>query len=365
MTQSVWLYVGTYSRPMPGLKATNGQGIHIYRLNLETGALTAAGEMPHIDNPSFLAITRDQRYLYAVSEVWLWQEGMVTAYAINAATGALAYINKQATRGSITAYIALDRADQYALVANYWDGETVAVLPLRADGGVLPATDSVRHEGHGSNPERQEKPHGHCIITDPTNTWAYVVDLGIDQIVSYHFDRQYGRLRRHDALTLPAGTGPRQLTFHPNGKFAYVIGELNSTITALAFESGSGALSPLQTVSALPAGVSPETSFCSEIQVHPSGRFVYGANRGHDSIVVYAVDEATGHLTYVQHQPTLGSFPRHFAIDPTGTFLLVGNQNSDTIVTFRLDARTGALEPTGQIAAVPTPVCLKMITAAE
>ncbi len=360
--QRVLLYVGTYTRPAPYLKTANGQGIYIYSLDLATGALSPVGEMLNIDSPSYLTISADQQTLYAISEVWLWPEGMLTAYAIDQQTGALTYINKQSTRGSINAYTSLDRANHFAFVANYWDGESVAVFPLRADGGLVPASDSVLHEGHGIDPARQDKSHAHCVQTDPSNRWVYIADLGIDQIVTYKLDQQHGRLIPQGALQLEAGTGPRHFVFHPNGQFAYVIGELGSNITALSFDAETGALAALHSVPTLPDAVEHGTSHCSDIQIHPSGKFIYGGNRGHDSLVIYAVDANTGHLTYVGHQSTLGNTPRNFAIDPTGTYMLVGNQDSDTIVTFRINQQTGTLEPTGNVASVPTPVCLKLIT---
>mgnify|MGYP001243265138 CR=1 FL=1 len=359
--QRVVLYVGTYTRPAPYLKTSNGQGIYSFNLDLATGLLSPLGEMLNIDSPSYLAISHDKRTLYAVSEVWLWQEGTITAYRIDQQTGTLTYINKQPTLGSITAYAELDEANHFVMAANYWDGQTAAIFPLRADGGVLPASDSVFHAGK-SEPG-QDKAHGHCIITDPTNTWVYVTDLGIEETVCYRLDHQHGRLVLHDSLEFLAGTGPRHMVFHPNSRFAYVIGELNNTITSLAFDAETGALTAFQTVPTLPEGTpSDPPSYASDIRIHPSGKFLYGSNRGHDSLVIYAVNEESGRLTYVGHQATQGSYPRNFAIDPTGTYLLVGNQNSGSIVSFRIDAQTGLLDPTGQITSVPTPACLKLVT---
>ncbi|MBK8033191.1 MAG: lactonase family protein [Chloroflexi bacterium] len=359
--QRLLLYVGTYTRPAPYLKTYSGQGIYLYSLDRVTGALTPVSETHGIDSPSYLAISRDQQRLYAVSEVWLWPEGTITAYAIDQQTGALTYINRQSTRGTVTAYASVDQADHFAFAANYWDGETVAVFPLRADGGVLPASDSVRHLGRGPKPA-QDKSHGHCIVTDPTNRWVHVVDLGLDQVVTYQLDHQYGRLIPHGTTQLEAGMGARHMVFHPNGQSAYVIGEWNSTITALIVNAETGGLMPLHSVPTLPEGVSAETSYGSDIQIHPSGKFLYGGNRGHDSLVICAVEEGTGRLTVIGHQSTGGNFPRNFVIDPTGMYLLVGNQNSDTIVSFRIDQQTGLLEPTGQVANVPAPVCLKFVT---
>lgn len=357
----IMLYVGTYTRPAPTLNATNGQGIYVYSLDVATGALTSVSEMLNIDNPSYLALSPNGRCLYAVSEVWLWQEGTITAYRIDAQTGGLTYINKQPTLGSISAYAALDHAGHFVMVANYWDGQSAAIFPLRADGGVLPASDSAMHEGRGVDAVQQDKSHAHCILPDPTNRWIYVADLGIDKIVCYRLDHNYGRLIPHGGLDLPAGTGARHMLFHPNGQFAYVIGELSSSIMSLSVDSDTGALTHLQSVPTLPDGIAQQSSYAADIQIHPSGHFLYGSNRGHCSLVIYAIDSATGALTYVGHQSTLGKTPRNFAIDPTGTYLLVANQDSDTIVTFCIDVETGRLDPTGHVAAAPTPVCLKLI----
>lgn len=358
----ILLYVGTYTRPAPYLGTTNGQGIYVYSVDPASGGLSAVSEMQNIDSPSYLTISPDKRHLYAISEVWLWPEGTLTAYAIDPQTGELSYINKQPTLGSINAYASVDHDNKVAMVANYWDGVSAVVFPIRADGGLAPASDSVSHAGSGVNAARQDKSHAHCILADPTNSWVYVADLGIDQIVCYRLDHENGRLVKHGSTMLKSGTGPRHMVFHPNGKFLYVIGELSSSIERLVFNSETGELTPMQSVPTLPDGVDHESSHCSDIQIHPSGKFIYGGNRGHDSLVIYAVDPQTGHLSYVGHQPTKGETPRNFAIDPTGTYMLVGNQDSNTIVTFRINQQTGSLEETGHVATVPTPVCLKMIT---
>lgn len=364
MSSRTLLYVGTYTRPDPGLKSTNGRGIHVLALNQETGALTPISEISNIDSPAFLAISPDKQFLYATSEVSMWPEGTVTAYKIDPATGGLAYINKQATLGSSSAYVSVDPSNRMVMVANYGDGQSAAIFPIRPDGGVAPASDSVVHAGSSVNEARQEKPHAHCIQAEPTSRFVYIADLGIDKLMIYQLDTANGHLIPNTipSFDLPPGTGPRHFVFHPNGKFAYIIGELNSSITAVAVDSSTGALRALQSISTLPEDADHEPNYCSDIHIHPSGKFLYGGNRGHDSIVIYAVDSESGLLTYRAHQSTLGSTPRNFAIDPTGTFLLAGNQNSDTIVTFRINQQTGLLHETGNIADVPTPVCLKLIS---
>jgi 6-phosphogluconolactonase len=360
--QKTLLFVGTYTRPAPYLGSTNGEGIYTCSLDVSTGEVTVLGHTPYIDSPSFLAISPKQDMLYATSEVWLWPEGTITAYRIDPATGALTYVNKQPTLGSINAYASVDRDSRFVFVANYWDGAAAVVFPIRADGGVLPPTASVTHSGSGPVTARQDRSHAHCVLTDPANRFVYVADLGIDRLMIYRLGAD-GSLTPNaiPSVELPAGTGPRHVVFHPNGRFAYVIGELSSSILALSVNADTGAMQVLQSAPTLPVGVSHESSYGSDIQIHPSGRFLYGGNRGHDSLVIYAVDAQTGQLTYVGHQPTLGRTPRNFAIDPSGTLLLVGNQDSDTIATFRIDAETGLLAHTGHLASVPTPVCLKMI----
>jgi 6-phosphogluconolactonase len=364
MAQKTLLYVGTYTRPAPYLASTNGKGIYVYSLNRDTGELTYLSEIEGIDNPSFLAIDPQKRHLYATSEVWGWHEGLVTAFKIDPETGALSYLNKQSTLGSITAYVTVESTNRYLLLVNYWDRQSVAMFPIQADGSLAPASFSVEHTEPGAkvDPARQDKSHAHCIVPDPTNTYAMVADLGLDKIMIYRMDLEAGKLIPHTPpfLKMNPGAGPRHFVFHPSGKFAYVIEELASSIAALAYDSTKGTLEWLQSVPALPEGFDGH-SHCSDIQVTPDGRFLYGGNRGHDSLVIYAIDPSSGKLSYVGHQSTLGQTPRNFAIDPTGTFLLAANQDSDTIVTFRIDRETGLLHETGFVAEVPTPVCLKMI----
>jgi len=364
MAFDYYLYVGTYTRPAPYLGTTNGEGIYIFKFDSSTGQLEKVGEMGGIDNPSYLAIAHDGKYLYADSEVWGWHEGMLTAYAINKETGELTYLNKQATRGSINAYVSIDQTNQYAMIANYWDGHSVAMLPINDDGSLAPVSDSHEHteKPEGTVPERQDKSHAHCVIPDPTNTYALVCDLGLDKIMIYKLDLENGKLVPNDPAfsKVNSGAGPRHLIFHPNQKFAYAIQELNSTISALSFDSGNGSLEVLQTISTLPDDFDGH-SHCSDIHITPDGKYLYTGNRGHDTLTMYSVDENTGHLTLIGHQSTKGKTPRNFTIDPTSTFVLVGNQDSDTIVIFKINSDTGELEDTKITVDCPTPVCLKML----
>jgi 6-phosphogluconolactonase len=356
-TGALWVYVGTY---------TQGKSQGIYRFNLDLGAgkLTPAGVTPGVNNPSFLAIHPNRRFLYAVIEIDNFggqKSGAVSAFAIDAKTGNLTLLNQQPSRGGGPCHLTVDKGGKCVLVANYGGG-SVAALPIEADGRLGAPTAFIQHEGKSANPRRQEGPHAHCILLDQANRLAFAADLGLDKILVYRFDAAKGTLVAHNppAASVAAGSGPRHFAFHPSGRYAYVINELASTVTAFRYDSRKGALETLQTISSLPSGFSGNNS-TAEIAVHPSGKFLYGSNRGHNSIVIYAIDEATGRLTLVGHQPTQGKTPRNFAIDPTGNYLLAANQDSDSIVVFRIDGKTGQLQPTGQSVEVPMPVCVVMM----
>jgi 6-phosphogluconolactonase len=238
----------------------------------------------------------------------------------------------------------------------------VAVLPIGKDGSLGEASGFVQHTGGSINPKRQQGPHAHEVVLSPDNRFALVPDLGLDRVVVYRTDLRKGALAPNNPeyAKIESGSGPRHLAFHPNGRFAYVINELLSTVTVLAYDSGKGGLKELQTASTLPKDFAG-TSTCAEIAVHPDGRFLYASNRGHDSITVYAIDGAKGTLTYVEHAQTLGKMPRSFAIDPTGAFLFAANQDSNNVVPFRIDRYTGRLTPTGDALAVPLPVCVTFL----
>ncbi|HKX26344.1 MAG TPA: lactonase family protein [Blastocatellia bacterium] len=350
------LYVGTYT-------GGKSEGIYIYRLDLSTGGLRPVGVAKGVANPSYLALDAQNRYLYAVNEVSELggkPTGGVTAFAVDRQTGELRKLNQQASEGTSPCYVTVHPSGKFVLVANYSSG-TVAVLPIKGDGSLDAAVEVVQHRGAGANPRRQDGPHAHCIRVDPSGRFAFAADLGIDKVMIYRFDAEQGKLAANSQPFVQAkpGAGPRHLDFHPGGKFAYVINELDSSLTALSYQNAGGELKALQTVSTLPRQVLLSNT-CADVHVHPSGRFVYGSNRGHNSIVAFAIEERTGNLTYLAHESTQGKTPRNFVIDPTGTFLLVANQNSGTVVTFRIE-RNGRLVPAGQVAQVPTPVCLKFI----
>lgn len=353
----ITMYVGTY---------TDGRsdGIYLVRMSPASGHLTMDGLAARTTNPSFLAADTTRRQLYAVNEVGSYEgqpSGSVTAFRIDPSTGALREINQQASRGGAPCYITVDRGNRFVLVANY-SGGNASVLPVGPDGSLGAAVTVVQHSGSGPNRDRQQAPHAHSVIVAPDNRFALVTDLGIDRIMIYRYDDRTGALTPGDppAATVAPGAGPRHFTFHPDGRRAYVINELDSTVSAFTYEPRTGALAPVQTVSTLPAGYDGRNS-CADIHVHPSGRFLYGSNRGHDSIVVYAIEPATGSLSRVQHQSTLGRTPRNFAIDPSGGFLLAANQDSDSVAVFAIDRGTGRLTHTGQVLDVPAPVCLRFV----
>ena len=271
-------------------------------------------------------------------------------------------MNQQSTDGAGTCHLAIDRNGKHVVVANYTGG-SVSCLPIEADGRLGKVVCLVQHKGSSVNSRRQEGAHAHGVYLDAANRFLFVPDLGLDKVMIYRFDDNDGMLIANDPafLATAAGAGPRHFAFHPNGRYAYVINELNSTLVAMSYDAERGVLRPLQTVSTLPARFHGVNT-CAEVQVHPSGKFVYGSNRGHDSIAIFAIDAKTGKLRFVGHEPTRGKEPRNFAIDPSGRYLLTANQSSDNVVVFRIDAGTGRLRATGSTAHVSMPVCVTMLS---
>ena len=351
------VYVGTYTN-----KGTS-DGIYICKMNLATGELTKFSSTKSQD-PAFLAIDRKRKFLYAANEIGEFngkKSGAVSAFAINQKTGELTFLNQQATNSPGPCSVIVDKTGKCVLAANY-SGGSVSAFPVKADGSLSEISDLIQHQGSSVNPNRQKEPHAHTIIIDDSNRFAFCADLGLDKVMVYKLDAKRGKLTPNTPAfaAVKPGAGPRHFKIHPNNKFAYVINELNETVIAFAFDKTQGTLKEIQTVPTLPADFTG-TSYCADIHIHPSGKFLYGSNRGHDSIVVFAIDEATGKLTFVEHQATQGKWPRNFAIDPTGQILLVANQNTDNVFTFRIDQKNGKLSPTGQVAEIPMPVCLKVI----
>ena len=352
--REVRVYVGTYTW-------RGSEGIYVYQLDLSTGVLESLGTAPKVENPSFLALAPDRRFLYAVNEVRQFGDqegGAVSAFAIDPASGALSLLNQQSSKGGGPCHLSVDATGRYALVANYGGG-SVAILPIGEDGRLGPATDFVQHEGSSVHPRRQKGPHTHSITLDPANRRAFAADLGLDKILGYEVDLENGQLTAGDPpwTEVAKGAGPRHFTFHPDGEFAYLINELTNSIVAYTYNEGNGALDEIQTISTLPDDFAG-TSYCADVHVSPDGRFLYGSNRGHDSIAVFGIDPQTGRLTPIEHVSTGGETPRNFGIDPTGLYLLVANQKS---AVFGIDPQTGRLVETGHRVKVPMPVCVMMV----
>ena len=343
------LYVGTYT-----------ENIYLVRMDRRSGELLQVGAINAGANPSFLSIHPNGRVLYAVNE--LEPTGVVSAFAIESGTGALTRLNDQPSGGGAPCYVSVERSGRAALVANYAGG-SVALLPIEPNGGLGPA-HVVQHTGKGPNAERQEAPHAHCILPDPSNRFALVADLGADRVFVYRLDLE-GKSLRHveggDAAMRP-GAGPRHIAFHPTLPLVFVANELDSTVATLRFDAERGALSPLDTLSTIPAGWTG-TNYPADIHVAASGRTLYVSNRGHNSIAVFSVAESTGALVLDQTVSTEGDWPRNFSLDPTGRWLLAANQRSDSVVVFGRDPDNGRLTPTRppQQIAIPRPVCLRFL----
>jgi 6-phosphogluconolactonase len=352
----ILVYVGAYTRPVPPWLGT-GSGIEVYELDQATGALTPIGVRDGVDNPSYLVVDSRRRHVYCVEEI---AEGQVWAFSIHADTGDLVPLNHQSSEGAGPAHVSLDREGRWVLVANYGSG-SVAILPIQEDGSLGPATASIEHPREGIRSDRPRQPHAHWIGPDAANRFMLVADLGLDAIISYRLDTTNGGLIRRDpgvgVTTVQAGSGPRHLAFHPNGRYVYVLNELDSTLVACAYDASTGSPLILQRLSTVPADFTG-TNWPAAVRVAPSGRFVYTSNRGHDSIAIFSIDPATGRLGGIGHQSTHGRTPRDFNIDPTGTFLLVAHQESNTIVTFVINPITGALSETGHVVVANTPTCL-------
>jgi 6-phosphogluconolactonase len=353
------VYFGTYT-------SGTSKGIYVSRLNRETGALSAPALAAEAVNPSYLAVHPARDFLYAVNEIDKFEgkpTGSVSAFAIDRASGLLKALNRQSSGGGGPAHLSTDREGRHVLVANYGGG-SVSVLPIAEDGTLRAASAFVQHTGSSVNPDRQKAPHAHAINVDPSGRFAYVPDLGIDKVIIYQFDAEKGSLTpaKYPYAPVQPGYGPRHIAFHPGGRFAYVINELSATISVFDRVDSTGALANTMTITTLPSGESLQPGYSTaDVQVHPSGKFLYGSNRGHDSIAVYTIDQATGLPTFVEAEPTQGRTPRAFGIDPSGTFLLAANQRSDSVVVFRIDQTTGALTATGARVELGAPVCVKFV----
>ncbi|SAL33782.1 6-phosphogluconolactonase [Caballeronia udeis] len=368
MPTTTLVFIGCINRAVPHFASANGRGIATFRLDDTTGKLTPLAETADVINPSYLAILTRRRLLFATSEVFGWPEGRVSAYRIDAATGALTLLNRQATRGSLSAHCNTDRDGRCVLVANYGHevgnetpGQHVASFAILDNGMISPALSTFSHLGSGPDQARQSVPHGHCLVPSPDNRFAVVTDLGTDEVVTYRLDAPSGRLMRVDGspARLPPGSGPRHFVFHPDGVMAYVVNELNATIGRFTYSVAEGALRLLDVVRALPEDAVPSHS--AALQIAADGRVLYASFRGDDSIACYPLDPVDGSVLSPTVRSSGGKTPRSFALSPSGKFLLVANQDSDLVVTFRIDPLTGQLGE--QVDAVPvgTPMCVQAV----
>ena len=347
-----YLIAGTY---------TDGKskGIYVYKFNSETGDFDPVS-MIETPNPSFVAVSPNEKFLYAVHEIAKGGNGgEIAAFSFDKQTGQLTFINKQLSAGDHPCYVSVDKTGKWAAAANYSSG-SLSILPITKNGALNPATTIIQHDGYSVNTERQQGPHVHCTVFSPDNKYLFATDLGIDKLTVYSFDDKTGKLTEKNTVIAKAGAGPRHFTFHPNNKYAYLIEELTGSISSYRYSKGK--LELVQNISALPPDyMGPVGS--ADIHVTPDGKFLYASNRGEsNTIAIFKVDQR-GWLTLVGHQSTMGRTPRNFNLDPSGNFLLVANQDSNEIVIFKRDKQTGLLTDTGKRINVGNPVCLKWIKA--
>jgi 6-phosphogluconolactonase len=353
-------FVGTYGMGPDG-------GIHLCRLDLKSGEISLIKENRGIDNPSFLTIDSSNRFLFAVNETEKsenYSGGSVSSFAIKRDDGSLKFINNQPTLGGSPCYITSDHADRFLLITNY-SGGSIIVFPLLDAGNIGQNISFIQNTGRSVNPDRQKSPHPHSIFLSSDCHFAFVPDLGLDKILIYRFDHMSGKLSSNPipSVALKPGAGPRHFTFHPDLKFAYLINELNSTITGFGYKPMNGKLTEIQTINTLPEDFEGE-NYCADIHIHPDGKFLYGSNRGHNSIACYSIDRSTGELIMIDCTSTRGEWPRNFAIDPSGQYLLAANQRSNNIFTFYINKETGDLTPTGFSIEINQPVCIKFLNPA-
>jgi len=341
------VFVGTYTQPQ------KSKGIYAWRFQPASGKLTALGVAAETSNPSFLAVHPNQKFLYAVNEN---NNGTVTSFAIDEATGKLKQLNQVSSKGGGPCHLTTDRSCRFLYVANYNTG-SVAAYPIHDDGSLGEASAFIQHTGSSVNPQRQKGPHAHATVMAPDNHYLFTADLGLDQVIGYRFDANRGGMITDDGVVtkIAPGSGPRHVAFRPDGRFLYVLNEMTSNVVAFRYDAAKGSTEEMQTLSTLPADFKGNNSG-AEIMVHRSGTYLYTSNRGHDSIAIFRIDLTSGKLTPAGHASTRGKTPRGFAMDATGQWLFAGNQNSDNMSLFRIDQKTGNLNPVGDPIDVFSPV---------
>ncbi|MWC27950.1 lactonase family protein [Paenibacillus sp. MMS18-CY102] len=360
MTQSndhkLLVFAGSYAE-------SSASGVYVYQFDEQQEQLTLLNEYGGLQNPTFLNIDAANKRLYAITEGKSAEgakTGEAAAFAINPVDGTLSLLNRGLTVNGPTCHIQRDASSDYLIVTSYHGGK-VGLTALTPDGQIGEQLDTQQHEGRGQHPERQDRPHPHSSMFSPDGRFLYVQDLGLDRIKIYEIDRTANELSLLDETQLHPGAGPRHLAFHPSIPYAYVINEVDSSVTVLAYEPASGDLAPIQTISTLPPEGFDGENTTAEITVSPDGRFVYGSNRGHDSIVVYSVDQATGKLSVVEIVSVEGGHPRHFALTPSGSHLIAANRDSNNLVIFRINRDNGRITYTGNSATVSKPVFVQPV----
>jgi 6-phosphogluconolactonase len=351
-----WVYIGTSTHP-----PSKSKGIYLYQLDAASGTITDKGVVAEIGDPGWQKITQGGKFLYTVATAEKHRQSIVAAYRIDSQTGALSWLNQQATRGEDSTHLDVDPSRSLAVVANYSSGD-LSVMPINPDGTVAAPTAVIKHSGSSVNPDRQTHPYVHSCNIDPTGKFMLACDLGVDKIYIYRLDPASQSLSNANppTVSVPPGSGPRHLSFHPNGKFAYLVTEMGGTVVAYSWDSTSGQLLALQTVSTLPPAFLGYNK-SAEVRILPNGKFLYASNRGPDDLAIFAIDPVQGTLNLVGFQPTGGKGPRDFAIDPTGNFLFAANQDSDSVTVFRVNADTGMLTPMNAKLKVPVPICVTFL----
>jgi 6-phosphogluconolactonase len=343
------LFVGTYTEK-------GSEGIYIYKFNIQTGDFELVTNTNQVKNPTFLELSKNGKIIYAANEIG--QSGQISTFSFDEKEGKITLLNSVSAQGDDPCHLQLNNENKLLVVGNY-SGGNLSMYEVNNNGSLKENPQVINHQGTGPNKDRQEKPHVHSVNWAPNNKDLYVADLGIDKIMHYQLNKTTGKLEigTPPFTEIDAGAGPRHLTFHPNGKFVYVIQELADQITGFSIKNGS--FSKIETIKTIPPDFKG-VNYTADIHISPDGRFLYGSNRGHNSLAIYSINQTNGKLKLIDNQSVMGDWPRNFMIEPTGKFLLVANQKTDNIVIFKINKTTGKLKPTGKQIKVSMPVCLKM-----
>lgn len=363
MSSRIMVYVGTYTSPIKfgtgQILEGKGKGIYLFEFDLDKGELNHIQTLENVINPSYLVLDHKSSFLYAVNELKEYQGkacGSVSAFSVSPSNGTLAYINTQPTNGTDPCHVEIGENDNYIYVSNFMSG-SVCVLPINDDGSLNPREQFIQHSGHSINPARQSSPHAHSLIFSPDGEFAFVPDLGLDKLMVYKVTKSLLAESGSSHFSTVPGSGPRHCVFHPTLNRCYLINELSCSISVLDYD-GQGGFTEQQCVSSLPDGLNVPGNTCADVHLTPNGQFLYGSNRGHDSLITYYIDQKSGLLSYSGCQSCGGKIPRNFAIDPTGKYLLCANQDSDSIIVSEINYKDGSLSKVSE-AMVPTPVCVR------